>query len=212
MASVKKRPDGKWRARYRDEAGKEHARHFARKVDAQRWLDEVTAATVTGTYVDPKAGLMTFARYFAEWSERQVWATGTGRAMRLAAGCVTFPDVPLKALHRSHVEAWVKAMEARGLAPGTIKTRVQNVRTVLRAAVRDRLIASNPSDGVKLPRQRRAEAAMEIPTPDLVRAILEAAPAWFRVFIALAAFAGLRLGEPPPFRCATSTSCAARCG
>ena len=33
MASVKKRPDGQWRARYRDDAGKEHARHFGRKVD-----------------------------------------------------------------------------------------------------------------------------------------------------------------------------------
>src|SRR4249920_2861348 len=33
MASVTKRPNGQWRARYRDSAGKEHARHFARKVD-----------------------------------------------------------------------------------------------------------------------------------------------------------------------------------
>ena len=28
-----------YRARYRDEGGKEHAGHFQRKVDAQRWLD-----------------------------------------------------------------------------------------------------------------------------------------------------------------------------
>ena len=34
--SIKKRPNGKWRARYRDLAGKEHARHFARKVDGAR--------------------------------------------------------------------------------------------------------------------------------------------------------------------------------
>ena len=44
MASIAKRPNGKWRARYRDAAGREHARHFERKVDAQRWLDEVTAS------------------------------------------------------------------------------------------------------------------------------------------------------------------------
>ena len=30
MASIKKRADGVWRARYRDETGKEHARHFQR--------------------------------------------------------------------------------------------------------------------------------------------------------------------------------------
>ena len=47
------------RARYRDEAGKEHARHFARKAHAHRWLDEVTASVVRGDYVDPTAGKIT---------------------------------------------------------------------------------------------------------------------------------------------------------
>src|SRR4051812_9879127 len=28
MANIAKRPDGRWRARYRDESGSEHARHF----------------------------------------------------------------------------------------------------------------------------------------------------------------------------------------
>ena len=46
--SIAKRDDGRWRAHYRDAAGKEHARHFARKVDAQRWLDDVTSSVVTG--------------------------------------------------------------------------------------------------------------------------------------------------------------------
>ncbi len=49
MASIAKRPDGQWRARYRDGAGREHSKHFDRKVDAQRWLDETTASVVTGT-------------------------------------------------------------------------------------------------------------------------------------------------------------------
>jgi hypothetical protein len=48
MASIAKRPDGRWRARYRDAVGKEHARHFARKIDAQRWVTEVTSSMVTG--------------------------------------------------------------------------------------------------------------------------------------------------------------------
>ncbi len=30
MASIAKRPDGRWRARYRDDAGREHSRHFTR--------------------------------------------------------------------------------------------------------------------------------------------------------------------------------------
>jgi len=31
MASITKRHDGSWRARYRDDTGKEHAKHFDRK-------------------------------------------------------------------------------------------------------------------------------------------------------------------------------------
>lgn len=203
MASIKKRPDGKYRARYRDEAGKEHAKHFVRKVDAQEWLDEKTAAMVTGQYVDPNAGKITFARFFEDWAARQVWVTGTEQAMRLAARSVTFGSVELRALRRSHVEQWVKAMQTaergegkpRGLAPGTIRTRYNNVRAVLRAAVRDRLIVSDPSEGVKLPRTRRAEVAMTLPTPVQVRELLLGSTGWFQAFLALAAFAGLRLGE-----------------
>jgi integrase len=207
--NIAKRANGRWRARYRDEAGKEHSKHFRRKKDGERWIDEMTAAIVTGQYVDPKAGEITFERFFADWAARQVWVPGTERAMRLAAGCVTFGRVPLKAIRRSHVESWVKAMQTadrgvgkpRGLAPGTIKTRLQNVRTVMRAAVRDKMIVSDPTEDVTLPRQRRAEAAMTIPTTIQVRALLDhAAVPWMRLFIALAAFAGLRLGEAAAVR------------
>lgn len=211
MASrnIAKRKSGKWLARYRDEAGKEHTKTFARKKDGERWLDEQTAAMVTGQYVDPKAGLITFARFFADWAERQVWVPGTDKAMRLAAGCVTFGDVPMKSIRRSHIESWIKKMQTkdrgegkpRGLAPGTIKTRLQNVRTVMRAAVRDKVIVSDPTEDVTIPRQRRAEAAMVLPTPEQVRALLDhAAVPWMRTFIALAAFAGLRLGEAAAVR------------
>ena len=54
-------------ARYRDPAGKEHAKHFARKVDAQRWLDEVTTAVGTGTYTDPRTARTTVGQWCETW-------------------------------------------------------------------------------------------------------------------------------------------------
>ncbi len=195
MASISQLPSGKWRARYRDEAGKQHAKHFPRKVDAQRWLDEVTTAVVTGMYVDPSAGKVTFATFYADWSTRQVWAPGTRRAMDLAAGSVTFGSLPLGTVRRSHVERWVKGMEVRKLAPGTVHTRMNNVRSVLRGAVGDKVIPSDPSKGVRLPRRRRAAAAMTVPTVAQVGQLLVVADGPFRAFIGLCAFAGLRLGE-----------------
>src|SRR4051812_47615685 len=119
MASIQRRPDGRWRARYRDAAGKEHARHFPRKTDAQRWLDEVTASVLTGTYVDPKAGKATFDAWFAEWSSRQVWAPMTAVQADLVRRSVTFATVPLAQLRESHLQSWVKQMQAAGYAPNT---------------------------------------------------------------------------------------------
>ncbi|MGF6834009.1 integrase [Paenarthrobacter sp. TE4293] len=195
MASIQKRANGSWRARYRDEAGKEHAKHFPRKIDAQRWLDEVTASVVTGSYVDPKSGRITLASFFAEWSGRQMWADGTTKAMSLAVRSCTFADIEFRNLKRSHVESWIKKMSQDGLAPGTVKTRYNNVRSVLRGAKNDRLLAVDPADGVTLPRARKAEHAMTIPSPEDVGKIMAVSEVWFQPFIAMCAFAGLRLGE-----------------
>ncbi|MEP7180322.1 MAG: site-specific integrase, partial [Pseudonocardiales bacterium] len=132
----------RWQAQYRPIPGGKQVTHTtAKKSDAQRWLDEQTTSLVSGNYVDPQSGRITFGRYFEQWSARQVWTTGTERAMSLAARSVTFWDVPMRLLVRSHIEGWVKAMQTAdrgrdkppGLAAGTIRTRFNNVRGALRA-------------------------------------------------------------------------------
>src|SRR4029453_18275492 len=105
--------------------------------------------------------------------------------MSLAVRRASFTNVELRLLRRSHVESWVRQMTAADLAPGTIHTRVQNVRAVLRGASRDRVTATDPSDGVTLPRRRRREHAMSIPTPPQVGALLTAADDRFAAFIAV---------------------------
>jgi Phage integrase, N-terminal SAM-like domain len=119
MASVSKRPDGQWRARYRDETGKEHAKHFARKVDGQRWLDEVTASMVRGEYVDPRAGRVTFKAYAEQWRASQVHRVTSQLTIESALRRHTYPtlgDKPLSAIKPSDVQAWVKRLSER-LAP-----------------------------------------------------------------------------------------------
>lgn len=103
--------------------------------------------------------------------------------------------IKLRDLRPSHLEAWVKAMQQQGLAPGTIRTRFNNMHSLLRAAQRDRVIAHDPAEGVKLPRGRSRDAAMRIPTPEQIGALLAPLDDSQRAFVALCAFAGLRLGE-----------------
>jgi integrase len=108
--------------------------------------------------------------------------------------------VPFGDLRPSHVEAWVKAMQDKPLAPGTIKTRFQNVRGVIRAAVRDRVLAHDVTSQVRLPRLRSAAAAMTIPSPAQVGALMAESDPRFMAFVALCGFAGLRFGEAAALR------------
>lgn len=184
----------RWMGRYVDDEGREHTKVFPRRVDAKKWVDEQTAALVTGAWISPERGAVTFGAFYADWSERQVWAPSTRQNANETAAGVPFRGTALGEIRRSHIEAWIKAMSEH-LAPTTIKTRVVIVRSVFRAAVVDKHIAADPTAGVTLPRTRRREAAMVIPSSDEVGALLRAAPEGFRAFVALCAFAGLRPGE-----------------
>lgn len=194
--------DDAWRGAYRDEAGKQHTKSFQRKVDAKRWVATEEAKVVRGDWVDPRAGRVTFASFYAGWAPRQLWLSSTRENADLATAGVTFGDIPLRSIRRSHVEGWVKQMTIN-LAPTTIDTRFTIVRGVFRAAVADRLIPSDPTIGVVLPRKRKAEAAMRIPSNVDVAELLNAAEPpnrpksrpGFTAYVALCAFAGLRRGE-----------------
>lgn len=198
MSDVYKRTDGSYRARFEwrddEDRRREKTKVFRLKGDAQRWLDDQRSAWRTGEWVDPNRSVATLQDFFDQWAPRQVWEPTTVTAMTLAVAKCSFNSVRLEKLRRSHVEQWVKGMTTE-LAASTVHTRVNNVRSVLRAAVRDKYLASDPSDGVVLPRRRRAAQAMRVPTPAELGAVIDVADDWFKTYIRLCAFAGLRLGE-----------------
>lgn len=194
MASVNQRPNGKWRARYRDEDGREYARHFDLKRDAQAWLVVEQAKVQGGTHVAPSAQRTTLAAFYADWVQHQLWADGTRRAADRALDGCTFADVPFGKLRRSHGEAYVKTL-AGALAPSTVKTRVAYVRIVLRAAILDRRLGVDPLEGVKLPQVRKTEHTMRVPTHAEVAAIREHLDPSVRALVDVMAYAGLRIGE-----------------
>jgi integrase len=108
---------------------------------------------------------------------------------------VTFGDVQLNRLRPSHIQAWIKVMADKPLAPNTIRSRVNHVQAVVRAAVGDRAIPFDVTANVTLPRVRKPEAAMVVPTTAEVGDALHHAPERFAAFVAVCAFGGLRLGE-----------------
>lgn len=194
MGSISRRPDGKYRARYRDASGKEHSKHFALVRDAKAWLARETASLESGTWVNPRAGKVTWTEWSTAWVDRQAWAHGTREAALVALTSVPWGSRALRSVKPSDVQAWVGAEDKRGLAASTIKTRLNYVQMCFRAAKLDRIIPESPAAGVKPPRQRKREATLKVLTAEQLAAALDAAGE-FEPFVAVCAFAGLRLGE-----------------
>lgn len=196
MASIKKRPDGRWRARYRDASGREHAKHFARKVDGQRWLDGQTAAIVAGQYVDPKAGRITVREYATTWQRSQVGRARTLMTVDVALRRHILPrlgDLSLSSVTRSDVQAVVKAMETAGKQPGTIRLAHTIAARLFASAVDDRKIALSPCRKIALPRVDDAE--IHPPTVEQVAAMAGAVGELHGPLVMLLAGTGVRIGE-----------------
>jgi integrase len=201
VASIQKRDNGSWRARYRDHAGKEHARHFPRKIDGQRWLDEVTATIVTGSYVDPKSAQTTVR----EWSE--IWLKGyennrpaTVRQAKTHLKRINdvFGARTLKSVRPSEVKAWTAKLSAEGLANSTVYALHSRLGQLFADAVHDGLLPKSPLSRRTAPKAGKQRAY--VATTEQVWDLHDAMPDGLRPAVLLAAFAGLRVAEAVALR------------
>ena len=84
MASIDKRPDGRYRARWREYPGApQKTRQFTRKRDAERFLDSVRGDLAHGLYVDPVGGRTLFGDYAEQWRAAQVHRSGTATQIEI---------------------------------------------------------------------------------------------------------------------------------
>jgi integrase len=201
VASIKKRSSGQWRARYRDDAGHEHARHFERRNDAQQWLDGVTASRVRGDYVDPRRSRITVGAWANDWMAGRVHLkpkTIVGYESLLKTRIrVRWEDVPLAQVTNAEVVAWVAAMRAEGLSPSRVRQSYHLLSAMLDAAVRDRRLASNPAAGVDLPRLPKLERQY---LDHAQLAGLANACGDYELLVLVLGYCGLRWGEAAALR------------
>ncbi len=195
MASISKRPDGRWRARYRDPDGKEHAKHFQRKVDGERWLVEQQSKIARGEYVDPNAGRQTLGSYAEQWVAAQVHRPSTAAVIEVDLRrhiLPTFGHRQLASVHPSEVQAWVRG-RSEVLAPATVERAYRCLASIFKSAVRDRLIARSPCQDIRLPKVSPKQV-VPLSTEQLAR-LLSEIPDRYRAPVVLAAGTGLRQGE-----------------
>jgi integrase len=198
MGNVKRRPDGKYRGRYRDHAGKEHAKHFDRKIDAERWVTGQEAALDRGEHVDPRAGRVRFADYAAAWLANQVHLRdATRRQYEQALRLHILPVLggrPLATIRRSDVQSLVNAWAAGGASANSVaNSYFKALRLVFKNAVLDGLVAKSPCVAIRRP---EIVAKQIVPlTVEQVLAIADETEPRCRAGVLLGAGCGLRVGE-----------------
>lgn len=195
MGNIARRPDGKWRARYRDGSGRERTKQFVRKVEAQRWLSETSQALHDGRYVDPRAGRITLHDYAQDWLSRQVHRPTTADQMGGVVRRYIDPhlgSMRLATIQPADVQRWVKQLSLT-LAPSTVGVAHRILSGILKSAVADRRIVLNPCTGTKLPKVTKPK--VQPITEDQLAAIVQHMPRRHQALVILAAGTGLRQGE-----------------
>jgi integrase len=194
--NIQRRPDGKWRARYRDANHREHARHFPRKRDAEQWLASQEVAIARGEWVDPTLSKITLGEWLPRWLALQLQLKPTTMVRyEVARRRQILPRwelVPLSRITHSDVSSWVHGLTDEGLAPATVRYAHRVLSLALTAAVRDGRLVRNVAEGVPLPRV--VATPKRFITHDQVQALAEACVP-YDTLIRVLAYAGLRWGE-----------------
>ncbi len=191
----------RWRARYVDNAGREHTRHFDRKVEGQQWLDKQLAALLRGDHVAPSDAKMTVG----EWCDKWLAGYGTRRASTVRQAEVHvkiikahFGPVPMSAIKPSDVRAWTVVLKREGRADSYIYAIYSRFSQIFTDAVHDGIVARNPCSRRTSPGMGKQRPY--VATTRQVWALYDAVPPGVRPAILLGAHAGLRLAEAAALR------------
>ena len=199
MAHIRRHPRirNRWQVRYVDPSGRERARNFARKVDADRFLVTVEADKLRGEWVDPRLSKIAFG----EWVERW-WGTTAHLKPYTLEGYESllrvhilprFGNAPLGRIQPVDIREWVSQLHSAGLSASRTRQAYYLVAQILRAAVESGYLTKTPCIGVSLPRMQRRD--MRFLTAEEVRWIAETMREPYGTLVYTLAYGGLRWGE-----------------
>lgn len=161
MATIEKYATKKgalWRVRYRTPDHKQTQRRgFSTKRDAELFAASVAVSKARGEYIGASAGRVTVGELGPAWLARQ-------RGHMKPSGFRSYEsawrnhveprwtDTRIGDIRYSDVQAWITDLSGQ-LSASMVATVYSVLARILDDTVRDRLLASNPARGVKLPKR-----------------------------------------------------------
>ena len=195
--AIKRLPNGRWEASYRDPAGKEKAKYFPTRSAADRFLASTKADMQRGDYVDRALGRTPLRQWADEWmatTSHLRLKTRSGYSSDLRTHVLPkFGDTAVGAIRQADVKRFVAELVDSGAAPGTVRNARKTLRLVMATAQAGGAIRTNPCDGVRVPASPKQDMAFL--TPKQIEALAVAIGPQFELLIRFAAYTGLRAGE-----------------
>ena len=201
----------RWRVRWVDDSRTERTKVFARKPDAQAYLNNLTADVQRGEYVDPRKSKETFGAVAEQWlktkGHRKPKTLAGYRSLLDTLVLPRWRDVSLKVINYEQYSQWLGglavdgAQSGKGLSASRITQAHQLIGAVLKYAQRTGKIAKNVALDIKrsedLPesteRERRYLTHEKLLT-------LARATGRFETLTLVLGYCGLRFGEAAALR------------
>lgn len=185
----------RWVVRWRDQDDSLHKRFFDRKTDAEQEASRIESDLARRTYLDPRAGEITFHRYAERWLDGQFADPNTAYQVRARLRLHVHPvlgHLAMQVVTPSDIRHWLRGLT---MARSYQRTIFANVSQIFTAAVADEIIARNPCRSPTV-RKPVPDPARIVPwTTEQVAAVHSALPDRYAVLVPLAAGVGLRQGE-----------------
>lgn len=187
-----------WRARLRGPDGRERAKQFRRKIDAEDWLRKQETTKRSGSWVDPSLGRQRFGEYAETWMAGQVQLAPT-TAIKVRGHLENhlvpaFGHTPLAGIRAPEIRKWQSELGESGRKPATVRAVTGTLSRVLKTATRDGVIGRNPCEDVDRPKDR-TKPEMRFLTASEVMTLADTIDQRYRALIFVAAYGGLRWGE-----------------
>lgn len=188
----------KWEVRYRTPGGRTtRKRGFLRKMDAEAWAAEnVEIAKAKGAFVTQSAGNTPVAELWQSWIEtkrtrcKPSYMESLGGAWNKHVG-PQWGARKVGSIRHDEVQEWVNKLAGEYSASVVIRAR-DMLKGLLKAAVKNRLIASNPADDITVPRKKRKDHVYL--TAEQLMALADEA-GWRRPAVLALGTTGMRWGE-----------------
>lgn len=198
MASWEKKPNGKYRVRWREPGtGKQREKSFDTEAEARLYAATREVDIAHGNYIAADQARITIRDYAPRWlaSKRRISESTADRYLITLEHNI-YPllgDLPVSQLRAPHIDDLIERLTADGLAAATVQKAVNVVSQICARAVREKVLLANPCVGVDLPQIQRREMLYLTPA-ELERLCSKMKPdaALFTRFLA---YTGLRWGE-----------------